>query len=165
MSTLLCVDSGFLSICGIKNPVICGNSTSFLDCSEALPPEQNFSCSIALFTFLCYFKIPSCAIYESSISMPKQFHSPKLETVSPTALCLTHSLHQLTRLICSSYKVSTNLKASKVFNEVIDLDRRLPWLSISSLPEPAVGGILTIHHLTDFLFVGLLPCEYLDLEN
>lgn len=56
-------------------------------------------------------------------------------------------------------------KETKMFNEVIDLDRRLPWLSISFLPEPAVGGILTIHHLTDFLFVGLLFCEYLYLEN
>lgn len=102
-------------------------------------------------------------VYESL--MPKQFYSPKLETVSPSALFWIHSLHQLTRLICSFYNASTNLKASKAFNEVIDLDRRLPGLSISSLPEPAVGDIPTIHHLTHFLFVGLLPCEYLDLEN
>lgn len=165
MSASLCVDRGFLSISDIKNPVICGNSISFLGCNEAPSPEQNFSCSDGLGTFLYYLKISKCAIYESSIRMPKQFHSPRLETFSPSALLLTHSLHQLTRLICSSYNVSTNLKASKVFNEVIDLDWRFPWLSIFSLPEPAVGGTLTIHHWTHFLFVGLLPHECLDLEN
>lgn len=133
-------------------------------CNEALTPEQYFSCSDALFTFLCYVKIPSCAIYKSPIRMPKQCHAPKLEQTLPSPV-FNHSLHQLAGLICSPYNALTNLKASKIFNEVIDLDWRLPWLSISSLPEPAVGDIPTIHHLTHFLFVGRLPCEYLDLEN
>lgn len=165
MSTSLCVDSGFLRICAIKNPVICGNSISFLGCNEALVTQAEFLLFRCIFYFSLLLKISSCVIFVSSVRMPKQFHSPNLERVSPSALFLIHLLHQLTRLICSSYNVLTNLKISKVFNEVIDVDYRLPWLSISSLPEPAVGGILIIHHWTNFLFVGLLPHEYLDLEN
>lgn len=101
----------------------------------------------------------------SSISMSKQFRSLEWKTVYTSALLLIQSLHQLTGLSYLFLLQCIKLKESKVFNEVIDLDRRLLWLSIPSLPEPAVGGILTIHHLTYFLFVGLLSCEYLDLEN
>lgn len=81
------------------------------------------------------------------------------------SVLLIQTFHQLVSLSYLLLLQYIKLKEPKVFNELIDLDKRHHWLKIFFLPEPAVGDILTIHHLTDFLFAGLLFGEYLYLEN